>query len=129
MNKGIEITLPVIKSSRIFGKVVKRSYGEEKFLLDMSLAAEERFEQKFPTECKAYGDLQQFMERVNSYEDLTRAKVLSMLKCLYCWFETKYAFIEFLQLFDLTDINYIGRLVEKLRLTFGIIMENASEKN
>lgn len=127
--KGIEITLPVIKKSMFTGKVIKRKYGEEKFLLDMSLASEARFEQKFPTEYKAYGDLQQYMERVNSCEDLTRAKVLSMLKCLYCWFETKYTFIEFLQLFDLTDINYIGRLVEKLRLTFSIIMENASEKN
>lgn len=127
--KGIEITLPVIKSSKVFGREIKRKYSEEKFLLDMSLASEARFEQKFPTEYKAYGDLQQFMERVNGYEDLNRAKVLSMLKCLYCWFDTRYSFIEFLQLFDLTDINYIGRLVEKLRLAFNIIMENAAEKN
>lgn len=127
--KGIEITLPVIKSSKVFGREIKRKYSEEKFLLDMSLASEARFEQKFPTEYKAYGDLQQFMERVNGYEDLNRAKVLSMLKCLYCWFDTRYSFIEFLQLFDLTDINYIGQLVEKLRLAFNIIMENAAEKN
>lgn len=127
--KGIEITLPVIKSSKVFGREIKRKYSEEKFLLDMSLASEARFEQKFPTEYKAHGDLQQFMERVNGYEDLNRAKVLSMLKCLYCWFDTRYSFIEFLQLFDLTDINYIGRLVEKLRLAFNIIMENAAEKN
>lgn len=127
--KGIEITLPVIKSSKVFGREIKRKYSEEKFLLDMSLASEARFEQKFPTEYKAYGDLQQFMERVNKIEDLTKAKILLMLKCLYCWFDTRYSFIEFLQLFDLTDINYIGRLVEKLRLTFSIIMENASEKN
>lgn len=127
--RGIEITLPVIKSSKVFGREIKRKYSEEKFLLDMSLASEARFEQKFPTEYKAYGDLQQFMERVNKYEDLNRAKVLSMLKCLYCWFDTRYSFIEFLQLFDLSDINYIGKLVEKLRLTFNIIKENASEKN
>lgn len=127
--KGIEITLPVIKNSKVFGREIKRRYGEEKFLLDMSLASEARFEQKFPVEYKAYGDLQQFMERVNGYADLNRAKVLSMLKCLYCWFDTKYSFIEFLQLFDLSDINYIGKLVEKLRLTFNIIRENASEKN
>lgn len=127
--KGIEITLPVIKKSMFTGKVIKRKYGEEKFLLDMSLASEARFEQKFPTEYKAYGDLQQYMERVNSCEDLTRAKVLSMLKCLYCWFDTRYSFVEFLQLFDFTDIDYISKLVEKLRLTFNIIRENASEKN
>lgn len=127
--KGIEITLPVIKSSKVFGREIKRKYSEEKFLLDMSLASEARFEQKFPTEYKAYGDLQQFMERVNQVQDLTKAKILSMLKCLYCWFDTKYSFIEFLQLFDLSDINYIGKLVEKLRLTFNIIRENASEKN
>lgn len=127
--KGIEITLPVIKSSKVFGREIKRKYSEEKFLLDMSLASEARFEQKFPAEYKAFGDLQQYMERVNGYEDLNRAKVLSMLKCLYCWFDTRYSFIEFLQLFDFTDIDYIGKLVEKLRLTFNIIRENASEKN
>lgn len=127
--RGIEITLPVIKYSRFTGKALKRKYSEEKFVLDMSLASEARFEQKFPAEYKAFGDLQQYMERVNGYEDLNRAKVLSMLKCLYCWFDTRYSFIEFLQLFDFTDIDYISNLVEKLRLAFNIIRESASEKN
>lgn len=127
--RGIEITLPVIKCSRFTGKALKRRYSEEKFVLDMSLASEARFEQKFPAEYKVYGDLQQYMERVNGYEDLNRAKVLSMLKCLYCWFDTRYSFIEFLQLFDFTDIDYISKLVEKLRLAFNIIRESASEKN
>lgn len=127
--RGIEITLPVIKYSRFTGKALKRKYSEEKFVLDMSLASEARFEQKFPAEYKAFGDLQQYMERVNGYEDLNRAKMLSMLKCLYCWFDTRYSFIEFLQLFDFTDIDYISKLVEKLRLAFNIIRESASEKN
>ena len=129
MGKGIEITLPVIRRSKLKGISLKRRYCEEKFVLDMSLASEARFEQKFPAEYKAYGDLQQYMERVNKCEDLNRAKVLSMLKCLYCWFDTRYSFIEFLQLFDFTDIDYISNLVEKLRLAFNIIRESASEKN
>ena len=127
--KGIEIRLPIIKESKILGKTIKRKYAEEKFVLDMSLAAEDRFEQNFPTLCKVYGDLAQYMESVQAVQDVTRAKVLSMLKCLYCWFDTKYTFREFLQLFDLTDIDYIEKLVEKLRLSFNIILDNASEKN
>lgn len=127
--RGIEITLPVIKYSRLTGKALKRKYSEEKFVLDMSLASEARFEQKFPTECKAFGDLQQYMERVCAIEEISRAKIATMLKCVYCFFDTKYTLIQFLQLFDLTDLDYIGRLVEKLKVVFGVIKESASEKN
>lgn len=127
--RGIEITLPVIKYSRFTGKALKRKYSEEKFVLDMSLASEARFEQKFPAEYKAYGDLQQYMERVCAIEEISRAKIATMLKCVYCFFDTKYTLIQFLQLFDLTDLDYIGRLVEKLKVVFGVIKESASEKN
>ena len=127
--RGIEITLPVIKYSRFTGKALKRKYSEEKFVLDMSLASEARFEQKFPAEYKAYGDLQQYMERVCAIEEISRAKIATMLKCVYCFFDTKYTLIQFLQLFDLTDLDYIARLVEKLKVVFGVIKESASEKN
>lgn len=129
MGKGIEITLPVIRRSKLTGKAIKRRYREEKFVLDMSLAAEMRFEQKFPVEYKAYGDLQQFMERVCAIEEISRAKIATMLKCVYCFFDTKYTLLQFMQLFDLTDLDYIGRLVEKLKVVFGVIKESASEKN
>ena len=126
--RGIEVTLPVIKSSKIFGKKIRRKYSEEKFTLDMSLAAEERFERKFPEVAKSI-DLQQYMENVNNGGTMSRAKLLSMLKCLYCWFDTQYSFTEFLQHFDISDIDYITKLVERLKTVFGIILEEATEKN
>lgn len=127
--RGIEITLPVIKHSKFTGKVIKRKYGEEKFYFDMSLASEARFEQKFPAEYKRFGDLQQFMENVRAVENVNKEKLITVLKCLYCYFDTRYTFIEFLQFFDSSDINYLHKLVDKLRLAFNIIAENASEKN
>lgn len=129
MNKGIEIKLPVIKRSKMTGKALKRKYSEKTFYFDMSLASEVRFEQKFPTEYKAYGDLQQFTERVRVVEDINKAKLVTILKCMYCYFDTKYSFVDFLHLFDISDIEYIHKLVDKLRLAFNIILENASEKN
>ena len=111
------------------GKALKRKYSEKIFYFDMSLASEARFEQKFPTEYKAYGDLQQFTERVRVVEDINKAKLVTILKCMYCYFDTKYSFVDFLHLFDVSDIEYIHKLVDKLRLAFNIILENASEKN
>lgn len=128
--KGIQIKLPVIKESKQLGKTIRRTYGEKKYCLDMSLAAEYRFEKKFPVECKSYGDLQQYTEAVTAtFDNINRAKLASMLKCTYCFFDTDETFTEFLQMFDLTDIEYLSKLVDKLKLVFNIIKENAAEKN
>lgn len=131
MSKGIEVDLPVIKRSRIFGGKLKRKYKNEKFLLDMSLAAEERFDKMFPAEATKYGDLEQYTEivRVDAKKQISHLTVRQMLRAVYCWFNTKYTFIEFLQLFDFSDVNYIYRLVDKLKVTFDLIAGEATEKN
>ena len=49
---------------------------------------------------------------------------------LYCWFDTDLCFIDFLKLFDLTDIDYtVNKLTKAIKEAFDLIFEASAEKN
>ena len=96
--------------------------------LDMSLASQIRFEAKFP-ELAKNEDLLGYAQRLKDIKELSTAVILSNMKILYCWFDTDLTFIEFLKLFDLTDIDYVKRLMEEIKTVFDLILNGSAEKN
>lgn len=96
--------------------------------LDMSLASQIRFEAKFP-ELAKNEDLIGYAQRMKDVKELSTAVILSNMKILYCWFDTDLTFIEFLKLFDLTDIDYIKKLMEEIKNIFDLVLNSSAEKN
>lgn len=96
--------------------------------LDMSLASQIRFEAKFP-ELAKNEDLIGYAQRLKEIKELNTAVVLSNMKVLYCWFDTDLTFIEFLKLFDLTDMDYIKKLTEEIKSVFDLVLNGSAEKN
>lgn len=96
--------------------------------LDMSLASQIRFEAKFP-ELAKNEDLIGYAQRLKDTKELSTAIILSNMKILYCWFDTDLTFIEFLKLFDLTDLDYIKSLTEEIKNVFDLVLNGSSEKN
>lgn len=96
--------------------------------LDMSLASQIRFEAKFP-ELAKNEDLIGYAQMMKDVKELSTAVILSDMKILYCWFDTDLTFIEFLKLFDLTDIDYVKRLMEEIKTVFDLILNGSAEKN
>ena len=96
--------------------------------LDMSLASQIRFEAKFP-ELAKNEDLLGYAQRLKDINELSTAVIISNMKVLYCWFDTDLTFIEFLKLFDLTDIDYIKQLTEEIKTIFELVLNSSAEKN
>ena len=96
--------------------------------LDMSLASQIRFEAKFP-ELAKNEDLLGYAQRLKDINELSTAVIISNMKVLYCWFDTDLTFIEFLKLFDLTDIDYIKQLTEEIKTIFDLVLNGSAEKN
>lgn len=96
--------------------------------LDMSLASQIRFEAKFP-ELAKNEDLISYAQRLKDTKELNAAIILSNMKVLYCWFDTDLTFIEFLKLFDLTDVDYIKQLTSEIKTVFDLILNGSAEKN
>lgn len=96
--------------------------------LDMSLASQIRFEAKFP-ELAKNEDLIGYAQRLKEIKELNTAVILSNMKVLYCWFDTDLTFIEFLKLFDLTDMDYIKKLTEEIKTIFDLVLNSSAEKN
>ena len=96
--------------------------------LDMSLASQIRFETKFP-ELAKHEDLISYVQRIKDIKELNTAVILSDMKALYCWFDTDLTFVEFLKLFDLTDLDYIKQITEEIKSVFYLILNGNAEKN
>lgn len=96
--------------------------------LDMSLASQIRFEAKFP-ELAKNEDLIGYAKRLKETKELSTPIILSNMKILYCWFDTDLSFIDFLKLFDLTDLDYIKNLTNEIKEIFGLVLDSSAEKN
>lgn len=101
--------------------------------IDTSLFAEERWEQNFPHNAKNE-TLFAYVERIRKVGLMeSKAHILSNLKALYCFLESKELpdFKSFLKLFDLADAEYLTRLVDKIKFVFEIALQTATadEKN
>ena len=124
----MKIKLPIQTKEIVDGKLVKKE-SEKVFDLDTSLAAQIRFETKFP-DLAQREDLDGYSKRICKVEDLSVAVIISKMKMLYCWFDTDMCFIDFLKMFDLTDTDYtVNKLTKAIKEVFELIFSGSAEKN
>ena len=123
----MKIKLPIQTKEIINGQLVKKE-SEKVFELDTSLASQIRFETKFP-DLAQREDLEGYSKRICAVEELSIPIIISKMKMLYCWFDTDICFIDFLKLFDLTDIEYIKKMTSAIKESFEIIFNASAEKN
>jgi len=124
----IEIKIPIVKSDIIEDGKRVVEYGEQPMLLDMSLVAQMRWEQKFPVNAEKE-DLESYTERISKNKKVSSAVIISKLKTIYCYLDTNISFIEFLEMFDLTQADYVEKLTDAFKNAFEIILGSSSEKN
>lgn len=110
--------------------VVEKVKGTFTADLDLSLASQIRFEAKFP-ELAKNEDLVTYTNRFSKVKEneLSVPIILSLMKSFYCWFETDLTFIDFLKLFDLTDLEYIKKFTGEIKNAFDLILDSSAEKN
>ena len=123
----MKIKLPIQTKEIVNGELVKKQ-SEKVFDLDTSLASQIRFETKFP-ELAQKEDLEGYSKRICKVEELSVAVIISKMKMLYCWFDTELEFIDFLKLYDLTDIEYIKKMTNAIKEAFELIFNASAEKN
>ena len=124
----MKVTLPIkTKDELKDGKRIVE-YGEKTFELDLSLAAQMRWESRF-YEQSAKEDLVSYTERIKEHKELTMPVIISKLKTVYCYFDTDLTFLQFLKLFDFSNAEYTKKLVDKLTEVFEAINGEAVEKN
>lgn len=129
----IKTKLPVLEKEMVADNKVVTTEREIDVEIDTSLFAEERWEQNFPHNAKTE-TLFAYVERIQKSGLLeSKAHILSNLKALYCFLESKELpdFKSFLKLFDLADGQYLTRLTDKIKLVFEIALSTATadEKN
>ena len=123
----MKVKLPIQTKEAVNGKLVKKQ-SEKVFEIDTSLASQIRFESKFPKLAERE-DLFNYSKRICKIDELSAPVIISKMKMLYCWFDTDIDFIEFLKLFDLSDIEYVHLLTEAIKTAFDLIFTSSSEKN
>ena len=124
----MKIKLPIQTKEIINGELVKHE-SEKVFDVDTSLASQIRFEIKFPKMAERE-DLFGYSKRICKIEELSAPIIISKMKMLYCWFDTDMTFVDFLKLFDLTDVDYsVNKLTKAMKEAFEIIFAESAEKN
>lgn len=123
----MKIKLP-IQTKELKGEELVKIESEKEFELDTTLAAQIRFETKFP-ELAQNEDLFDYSKRITANEQLTAGVIISKMKMLYCWLETDIDFVQFLKMFDLTDIEYITKLTNCIKKAIEIVFNSSAEKN
>lgn len=123
----MKIKLP-IQTKELKGEELVKTESEKEFELDTTLAAQIRFETKFP-ELAQNEDLFDYSKRITANEQLTAGVIISKMKMLYCWLETDIDFVQFLKMFDLTDIEYITKLTNCIKKAIEIVFNSSAEKN
>lgn len=123
----MKIKLPIQTKEFVDGNL-KITPGEREFELDMSLASQIRYEAKFPNLAERE-DLFNYSKRISEIKELTAGVIISKMKLLYCWFDTDIDFIEFLKMFDLSDIGFSKKLTTQIHDVFELILNGSAEKN
>ena len=123
----MKIKLPIQNKEIKEGKLVINN-SEKDFDLDTTLAAQIRFETKFPNMAHVE-DLFEYSKRICAIEETNGAIIISKMKMLYCWLDTDIDFIDFLKLFDLADVKYTQKLTKALQEAFNLVFNSSAEKN
>lgn len=124
----IKTKIPVLEKEIGADNKLVKIEREIEVEIDTSLFAEERWEQQFPHNAKNE-TLFAYVERIQkSGLAESKAHILSNLKALYCFLESKELsdFKSFLRLFDLAEGEYLTRLVEKIKFVFEIALSTAT---
>lgn len=106
-------------------------YADKEFELDLSLNCQMRWEKHFPTQAENE-DLILYTERIREAIEKDQASVpliISMLKTIYCYFDTDISFQQFLRLFDFSSIEHTEKIVNDMKNIFEIVLAEAVEKN
>ena len=122
----MKIKLPIQTKEIVNGGLVKMQ-SEKVFEIDTSLASQIRFETKFP-ELALKEDLDGYSKRICKIEELSAAIIISKMKMLYCYFDTEISFIDFLKLFDLSDLEYVKKITASIKQAFELIFDASAEK-
>lgn len=121
------IKLPVVYKRVVDGKLeVQKDYLD--CMIDTSLSSQIRYEAKFP-ELAKNEDLYGYSKRLREHKELTTGKILSDLKLLYCWLKIDLEFIDFVSLFDMTDKEFVKKLLKAMDEGFQFIFNSSAEKN
>lgn len=123
----MKITLP-IQRKQLKGQEVIKIKENKEFELDTTLVAQMRYEKNFP-ELAKNEDLFDYSKRISEVDSLSAAVIISKMKMLYCWLDGNIDFIEFLRLFDLTDIEYITNLTGEINRVIELVFNSSAEKN
>ena len=123
----MKIKLPIQTKEIKDDKLVKE-ISEKEFELDTSLASQMRFEAKFPLLAQNE-DLFEYSKRICSIEGQSAGLIISKMKTLYCYLDTDMQYVDFLKLFDLSDLEYIEKLTNAMKHAFEIVFNGSSEKN
>ena len=123
----MKIKLPIQTKDIVKGELIKKQSFKE-FEIDTSLASQIRFESKFP-DLAQREDLEGYSKRICKIEELSVPVIISKMKMLYCWFDTDVCFIDFLKMFDLTDVEYVKNVTGVIKEAFELIFNGSAEKN
>ena len=112
----INTTLPVLETEldEAKGELIRKTH-DIKCKIDVSVFAERRWEENFPA----------YVERMNGKDLKNPAYLLSNLKAIYCFIVSDEIadFDSFLQMFDMSDIEYLTRLINKIKFVFEIALK------
>jgi len=109
-------------------KCAVKTEGKIDVIIDTSVYAEQRWEENFPANA-AKETLFAYCERILGEEKkVTKAKVLSALKALYCFIESDKLpdFKSFCQLFNIAEVDYVNELTEKMTLVFNVALNGSA---
>ncbi len=124
----MKVKLPIVTKNEIVdGKRIFET-AERDFEMDMSLACQMRWETKFP-ELAAKETIVDYAERTKELKSTSPAIILSKIKLLYCFFETDMSFLQFIKMFDFSQLEYTNSLVTRINEILEIVLNSSSEKN
>ncbi len=124
----INTTLPVLETELDEAKseLIRKTH-DIKVKIDVSVFAERRWEENFPQNAKTE-TLFAYVERMSGKDLKNPAYLLSNLKAIYCFIVSDEIadFDSFLQMFDMSDIEYLTRLINKIKFVFEIALKAAT---
>ncbi len=122
------IRLPVITRDEMRDGKRLFEYEEREVTMINTMAAQMRWEAVFP-EIAKNESLVDYSLRIKDLDTNSLPVLISKMKIIYCFLKTDMTFPDFLDLFDLSQKEYAGKLIDRLKNAFELVFDTASEKN
>lgn len=124
----MKVKLPIVTKNEISGGKRIFETAEREFEMDLSLGCQMRWETKFP-ELAAKETIVDYAARTKELKSTNAAIVLSKMKLLYCFFETDLSFVQFIKMFDFSQLAYTELLVSRINEILELVLNSSAEKN